>query len=191
MYKGTFPHKMVVVTGPSVVGKDTVADELIKWLPLKKIVTTTTRPMRYDEKRGLDYHFVSRERFEEMIEKDLLVEYTEYGEHYYGRQRKDMRKPSLEGLVPLLIVDPDEALEIQQNNPEALTIFIKPESINVIKKRLIARGSSIDEIDKRLRLTKEAMEKEPIFAYSVVNKDGKLEETVKLIRKTIRNYLGL
>lgn len=191
MRRGTFPHKMVVITGPSAVGKDAVADELIKWLPLKKIVTTTTRSMRPGEKRGLDYHFVSRERFEEMIKKDLLIEHTEYGKHYYGTQRKDMRKPAIEGLVPLLIVDPDEALETQKNHPEALTIFLKPESLNVIKKRLIARGSSIDEIDKRLRLSKEAMEKEPIFAYSVVNKEGKLEETVKLIRKTIRNYLGL
>ena len=191
MRRGTFPHKMVVITGPSAVGKDAVADELIKWLPLKKIVTTTTRSMRPGEKRGIDYHFVSRERFEEMIKKDLLIEHIEYGGHYYGRQRKDMRKPSIEGLVPLLSADPDEALEIQKTHLEALIIFLKPESLNVIKRRLIARGSSIDETDKRLRLSKEAMKKEPIFAYSVVNKDGKLEETVKLVRKTIRNYLGL
>ena len=191
MRKEKFPNKIVVITGPSAVGKDAVADELIKWVPLKKIVTTTTRTMRHGEKRGVDYHFVSRQRFEEMIEKDLLTEFTEFGEHYYGRQRKDMRKPALEGFVPLLLVDPMEALEIQKNSPEALTIFIKPESLNVIKKRLIARGSSLDEIDKRLYSSKKAMEKEPIFAYSVVNKDGKLEETVKLVRKIVRNYLGL
>jgi len=183
-------NKLVVVTGPSAVGKTVLALELIKWLPLKKVVTTTTRPIRPNEKRGVDYNFVSRNRFEEMIDKDLLVEFIEFNGNYYGTQRKDMRRPILDGLVPLLVIDPSEALNIQKNNPDALVIFLKPESLNILKKRLIKRGGSQEVIDNRLMAAKSAMSKESIFAYSIVNKEGCLEETVKLAKKIIKQYLG-
>lgn len=183
-------NKLVVITGPSAVGKTVLALELVKWLPLKKVITTTSRSIRPNEKRGVDYHFVSRNRFEEMIAKDLLVEFTEFQGNYYGRQRKDMRKPFLNGLVPLLSVDPSEALNIQKTNPDALVVFLKPESLNVLKKRLIQRGGSQDVIDGRLMAAKEDMSKESVFAYSLVNKEGHLDESVKLAKKIIKQYLG-
>jgi len=190
MLKNKFQNKLVVITGPSAVGKDAVATELVKWLPLKKVITTTSRPMRPGEKRGINYHFVSRKIFEEMIKKNLLVEFTEFNKNYYGTQRKDIKKPILDGFAPLLLVDPHYALKLQQNNPEALVIFIKPDSINIIKKRLVARGGSLDEINNRLKSTKEAMAKEHIFTYSLINREGKLTETVRLAKQIIRRYLG-
>lgn len=184
-------NKLVVITGPSAVGKTVLAIELIKWLPIKKVITTTTRSIRPGEKRGVDYHFVSRIRFKEMIDKDLLVEFTEFQGNYYGRQRKDMRRPILDGLVPLLVIDPNEALNIQKTNPDALVIFLRPESLNILKKRLIKRGGSQDTINNRLIAAKQAMSKESVFAYSLVNKEGYLDETVKLAKKIIKQYLGL
>jgi len=184
-------NKLVVITGPSAVGKTVLAIELIKWLPIKKVITTTTRSIRPGEKRGVDYHFVSRIRFKEMIDKDLLVEFTEFQGNYYGRQRKDMRRPILDGLVPLLVIDPNEALNIQKTNPDALVIFLRPESLNILKKRLIKRGGSQDTINNRLIAAKQAMSKESVFAYSLVNKEGYLNETVKLAKKIIKQYLGL
>jgi len=189
--KNKLVNKLVVITGPSAAGKDAVANEVLKWLPLKKVVTTTTRSPRPGEKRGVDHHFVSRERFKEMIKQDLLLEYVDFDNNYYGTQRQDLRRPAAAGLVPLLRVDPMEALRIQRHNPDALVIFIRPESIQIIKKRLMDRGASIDDIDKRLRLAKEALAKEHIFAYSIVNKDGYLDETAKTVRRIIKNYLGL
>ena len=184
-------NKLIVITGPSAVGKTVLAVELIKWLPIKKVITTTTRSIRPGEKRGVDYHFVSRIRFRDMIDKDLLVEFTEFQGNYYGRQRKDMRRPILDGLVPLLVVDPNEALNIQKTNPDALVIFLRPESLNILKKRLIKRGGSQDTINNRLTAAKQAMSKESVFAYSLVNKEGYLDETVKLAKKIIKQYLGL
>lgn len=192
MYKPKFKdNKLVVITGPPAVGKTVIALELVKWLPLKKVITTTTRPIRSEEKRGVDYHFVSHNRFEEMIDKDLLVEYTKFQGNYYGRQRKDMRRPILDGFVPLLIVDPNEALNIQKSNLDTLVVFLKPESLNILKKRLIERGGSMEKINNRLIAAKQAMSKESIFAYSLVNKEGRLDETVKLAKKIIKQYLGL
>ncbi|MBN2585333.1 guanylate kinase [Patescibacteria group bacterium] len=189
--KSKLTNKLVVITGPSAAGKDVVANEISKWLPLKKVVTTTTRAPRPGEKRGVAHHFVSRERFKEMIKQDLLLEYVDFDNNYYGTRRQDLRRPTMEGLVPLLRVDPIEALRIQRHNPDALVIFIRPESIQIIKKRLMERGTSVEDIDKRLRLAKEAMTKENIFAYSVVNRDGHLEETVRAVKRIVKNYLGL
>ncbi|MFH0912112.1 MAG: guanylate kinase [Patescibacteria group bacterium] len=189
--KTNFANKIVVFTGPSAVGKDTVEVEVMKVLPLKKVVTTTTRPPRPGEKRGVNRHFVTKARFREMIKQDLLIEHNYFNGHYYGTQWKDMRRPAAEGQVPLLDVDPNEATNIQKRNPDALVVFLKAESLAVLKKRLVARGGTQSEINERLRLAKEAMMKESSFAYSVVNHEGKLAETVRIVKKIIRNYLGL
>jgi len=189
--KYKFANKLVVFTGPSAVGKDTVEAEVMKYLPLKKVITTRTRSPRPGEQRGRERHFVTKQRFREMIKQDLLIEHNYFSGNYYGTQWKDMRKPATEGYVALLDVDPNEADNIQKRNPKALVIFLKPESLGVLKKRLIARGGTVDEIAERLRLAKEAMQKEHAFAYSVVNREGHLDETVRLVKKIIRNYLGV
>ncbi|MFA5967507.1 MAG: hypothetical protein WC805_03315 [Patescibacteria group bacterium] len=189
--KNKLTNKLVVFTGPSAVGKDTVEVEVMKYLPLKKVITTCTRSPRPGEKRGVDRHFVTKTRFREMIKNNLLIEHNYFSGSYYGTQWKDMRKPATEGYVALLDVDPNEANNIQKRNPDALVIFLKAESLNVLKKRLIARGGTVDEIADRLQLAKEAMKKENAFAYSVVNKEGHLDETVRLVKKIIRNYLGI
>jgi len=126
-----------------------------------------------------------------MIKRGLLIEHNYFSGHYYGTQWKDMRKPVAEGCVPLLDVDPNEAANIQRQNPDALIIFLKPESLNVLKKRLVARGGTMDEIAERLRLAREALAEENAFAYSVVNREGHLDETVRMVKKIIRNYLGI
>lgn len=189
--KNNFTNKLIVFTGPSAVGKDTVEVEVMKYLSLKKVVTTTTRPPRPGEKRGIHRHFVTKTRFREMIKNNLLIEHNYFNDHYYGTQWKDMQKPAKEGFVPLMDVDPNEADNIQQRNPDALVIFLRPENIGVLKKRLIARGGTVDEISARLDLAKEAMKKERAFAYSVVNKEGRLDDTVRTIKKIIKNYLGI
>lgn len=189
--KNKFTNKVIVFTGPSAVGKDTVEVEVMKYLPLRKVVTTTTRPPRPGEKRGVHRHFVTKERFRGMIKDNLLIEHNYFSGHYYGTQWKDMKRPTQEGLVPLLDVDPNEADNIQRRNPDALVIFLRPENIGVLKKRLIARGGTVDEISARLTLAKEAMKKERVFAYSVVNREGHLDETVRNVKKIIRNYLGI
>ena len=88
MPKNNFANKLVVFTGPSAVGKDTVEAEVMKYLPLKKVVTTTTRPPRLGEKRGVHRHFVSKTRFREMIKEDLLIEHNYFNGNYYGTQWK-------------------------------------------------------------------------------------------------------
>jgi len=183
--------KLIVLAGPAAVGREALAKELSKWLPMKKVIATTTRPIKSGEKRGIDYHFVDNERFETLIEQDVLVAYAEYSGQYYGWLRSEMKKPVSLGLVPVLVAGPKEAIKIQRRFPTALTIFVKPDSISTIKKRLMAEGSSIDEIEERLRFAKEALAKETVFAYSVVNKESKFDDTVRTVKRIIKSYLGV
>lgn len=183
--------KLVVIAGPDAVGKDVLANELIKRLPLKKVITTTTRLPRPGEKRGVDYHFVSIGRFEEMIKQDLLVEFATYGKDYYGWLRADLRKTALSGLAPLLIAHPKEAIKIQRHFPSALVIFVKPDSLMNMRKRLLNQGGTLDEIEEKLRLIKETMHSNPVFAYNLANPEGKLEDTVRTAKRILRRYLGI
>jgi guanylate kinase len=174
--------KLVVLAGPAAVGRGALANDLSKWLPLKKVISTTTRPIRSGEKRGIDYHFVDNARFETLIEQDSLITYAEYSGQYYGWLRSELKKPVGLGLVPLLV---------QRQFPTALTIFVKPDSISAIKKRLMAQGGTLDEIEERIRFAKEAISKANTFAYSVINSDGKFDDTVRTIKRIIKSYLGL
>jgi guanylate kinase len=183
--------KLVVLAGPAAVGRGALANDLSKWLPLKKVISTTTRPIRSGEKRGIDYHFVDNARFETLIEQDSLITYAEYSGQYYGWLRSELKKPVGLGLVPLLVAGPKEAIKIQRQFPTALTIFVKPDSISAIKKRLMAQGGTLDEIEERIRFAKEAISKANTFAYSVINSDGKFDDTVRTIKRIIKSYLGL
>ncbi|MBU1082906.1 guanylate kinase [Patescibacteria group bacterium] len=189
--KNRLQDKLIVLAGPAAVGRGTLAKELAKWLPVKKIIATTTRPIRIGEKRGVDYHFVDNARFEALIEQDLLITYVEYSKQYYGWLRSEMKKPIALGLVPLLVAGPKEAIKIQRHFPTALTIFLKPDSITTIKKRLMEQGGSTDEMEERVRFAKETLSKATTFGYSVVNTDGKFDDTVRTIKRIIKSYLGL
>ncbi|MEA1909461.1 MAG: guanylate kinase [Patescibacteria group bacterium] len=184
-------NKLIVFTGPSGAGKDTIEAELIKTLPLQKVVTTTTRPMREGEVDGVDRHFVSKKEFKGLIKDDALIEHNYFNDHYYGTQYKDMDVPRRESKIPIIDVDPNEANNIQNRNPDALVIFLKPASLEVLKKRMIIRGQSMEEIALRMELAKKAMEKESVFSYSVTNKEGHLQDAVKNVKKIVLEYLDL
>lgn len=189
--KNRWQDKLIVLAGPTAVGREALAKELSKWLPIKKVIATTTREIKSGEKRGIDYHFVDNTRFETLIEQDSLIAYAEYNRQYYGWLRSELKKPVSLGLVPLLIAGSKEAVKIQRQFPTALTIFIRPDSINTLKKRLMAQGDTLDQIEERIRLAKEALSKANTFAYTIVNSDGKFDDTVRTLKRIIKPYLGL
>ncbi len=171
---------LIVVSGPSGAGKDSIVDALIqRGVPMKKAITATTRSPRPGELDGVDYHFVSRDDFGRMIEGDQLLEWAEVYGNRYGVPRTQVREALAAGESVIVRTDLQGVANIQRIEPTALTIFVAPPSMESLEKRLVARGG-IDEAGVRRRIEEASSEMELAdgFDFTVVNEDGGLEAAV-------------
>jgi len=145
---------LVVVSGPSGAGKDSIINEVMKQ---KKVdawvsISMTSRLPRGTEENGKDYFFVTREEFEENIEKGNFLEYAEYNGNYYGTPKHKIDEYMDKGIDVILIIEIQGALQIKDLIPDALFIFIMPPSMEELKTRLINRGTdSHDKIINRFK----------------------------------------
>lgn len=178
---------MLVISGPSGVGKDTVLRALKKSnFPIYHVVTANTRKPRPDEKEGVDYYFVSRERFEEMIEQDELIEYAKVYEDYKGVPKSEIRKAINSGKDVVLRLDVQGAERIKKLYPDSVLIFLVPGDEKQWYKRLEGRRHAHDrDMDTRIKTVIEELEKAREFDYIVVNAQNKLKETINNIESII------
>lgn len=160
-----------IVSGPSGSGKDTVLAELFRNKPdLLFSISSITRPMRPGEREGDKYNFISREKFEDMIKNDELLEHNIFVENYYGTPRKPVEKAVKEGKDIIIEVDVNGAAQIRQKLPEAVSIFIMPPSFAELKRRLIGRGTESEElIEKRLNSALGEIKRANEYDYIIVN----------------------
>ena len=167
----TVPGQLVVVSGPSGVGKSTIVEGLRTSWPFHFSVSVTTRPAREHERDGVDYRFVTREEFTNLIEAGALLEWAEYAEHLYGTPRAAVVDTLAIGTNVLLDIEVNGAVQVMQAYPEALTIFIKPPSLEVLKARLRGREDTGEyAIEGRLAVAEMQMAVgEDRFDYQVVN----------------------
>ncbi len=164
------PGRLIVVSGPSGVGKSTIVDRVVTALPLEFSVSATTRDPRPGEEPGQDYHFVSREVFEVMIEAGELLEWAEYNSHLYGTPRRPVLESLAAGSDVLLEIEVQGARQVKAAYPAALTIFIAPPSIETLEARLRARGdTSAEAVDRRLAIARAEMAAADEFDHIVVN----------------------
>jgi len=179
--------KLFVISGPSGAGKDSVIEGLVKEnLDFNWVVTTTTRPMKPGESEGHPYHFVSKEKFEEMIKNDELIEWALVYDNYYGPQKKDVQKLLQVDKLIIFKIDCQGAKTIKGKFPETKVIFIIPPSIEILEKRLRTRGTDSEEvIQRRLAEAKKELSTLENWDYVVKNEEGKLEETVKKVKEII------
>ncbi len=163
---------LAVISGPSGVGKGTVIKEMFRQRPsLTESVSCTTRAPRAGERDGVDYFFVSRERFEEMIKNGELLEYSEHFENYYGTPRSFVEKALLSGDV-ILEIDVDGALNVKAAHPSAVLIMIEPPSTAELERRLKNRGTESDEkIALRISRAEYELSKKDKYDHRVVNDD--------------------
>lgn len=163
--------KLVIVSGPSGTGKDTLVGEILKSDSRFSLsVSATSRDVRGNEKDGVDYYFLSREEFLEKAENGEFIEYAKYGENYYGTLKEDVLKRIEDGKTVILVIEVQGAENVKKMYPEALSVFIMPPSMEVLEKRLRARQTDSEEdIQKRLRIAKSEIEKSPNYDYIVVN----------------------
>ncbi|RYL92907.1 guanylate kinase [Sporolactobacillus sp. Y61] len=162
---------LVVLSGPSGVGKGTVCKALRnRGSRLQYSISVTTRAPREGEKDGVQYFFRTREQFKKMIENHQLLEWAEYVGNYYGTPVDYVRKTLAEGQDVILEIEVQGALQVKKRFPDALFIFLAPPNLSELKKRIIGRGTeSSDLIESRMSVARSEMELMENYHYVVEN----------------------
>ena len=172
---------LVVFSGPSGVGKDSLLQRLLEVNPqIRLSVSATTRSPRGEEQHGKDYFFLSKEEFQEMIDQDGMLEYALYCENYYGTPRQPVEEGIKQGQDVIVEIEVQGGAQGRQQNPAAVSIFVLPPSMKVLSQRLHKRGTDSEEvIQKRLQKAREEIRRADQYDYVVMNDD--LEECVQEI----------
>lgn len=163
--------KLFVISGPSGAGKSTVIARLLKRLDNTYFsVSATTREPRRGERDGIDYHFVSHDRFREMIEKDELLEWAEYVGNYYGTPAGPVDEKLDAGFDVILDIETKGAASVMEKRPDAIGIFLFPGSYDILAERLRARSTDSEEVIKnRLTQARRECEKVDMYRYVIIN----------------------
>ncbi|MBU5266052.1 guanylate kinase [Virgibacillus proomii] len=164
---------LFVLSGPSGVGKGTVRKALFSQkTDLKYSISMTTREKRPGEQEGVDYFFKSKEDFETLIEQKQLLEYAKYVNNYYGTPRNYVEKTLAAGHDVFLEIEVQGALQVRENFPEGVFIFLFPPSLEELKNRILHRGTETEELVlNRLKEARKEIEMMDAYDYVVVNDD--------------------
>jgi guanylate kinase len=183
-----FEPLLVVISGPSGVGKDSVIKAMKERdLPFYFVVTATTRPRRDNEVHGKDYFFVSTAEFEAMIENDQLLEYATVYEDYKGVPKDQIRQALASGQDVIMRIDVQGAATIRKKSPQACLIFLAAQNEAELIERLKQRKTETrDGLLKRIETAREELKRIDEFDYVVINRDCHLDEAVDTILSIIR-----
>ncbi len=178
---------LIVISGPSGVGKDTVMQRMQeRGMPFHFVVTATTRPKRENEVHGVDYFFVSKEEFARMIEQNELIEYAIVYSDYKGIPKQQVREALASGKDVVMRLDVQGAETVRKLAPEALLIFITTGGEEELVRRLQARKTETsDELALRIATARKELKRVEAFDYVIINHDYKLDETVDTVRAII------
>jgi len=178
---------LIVLSGPSGVGKDAILNGIKRRrYPLYYAVTTTTRLRRERERDGVDYYFVSRADFEKMIEKNELLEWANVYGNLYGVPKRQIQEALSRGQDALVKVDVQGAATIKKIVPQAVFIFLAPPSMNDLENRLRQRKTESGlDLELRMRAAQEEMKQLPMFDYIVINHKDGMEVAISQIEAII------
>lgn len=181
----TNPGLLIVISGPSGTGKGTICRSLFQRRPdIFFSVSATTRPPRDGEIDGKNYHFLNKEKFEEMLAQDEFLEWASVYDNYYGTPKKPVINALANGKDVLLEIDIQGALKIKEKAPQGVYIFIAPPSLDVLRTRIINRGTdSLEVINKRMGQAQSELERFQEYNYVVIN--DKLEDAVDKVESII------
>ncbi len=178
---------LIVISGPSGVGKDSVVQGLKeRGLPVHFVVTATTRPRRDGEVEGKDYFFVSKEEFAHMIETQELIEFAFVYNDYKGIPKAQVRQALISGQDVLMRLDVQGAATVRRLAPEAILIFLttrnEEELVNRLKNR---KSENPEELSLRIATARQELKRVDEFDYVIVNSDGCLDATVETVMAII------
>jgi len=178
---------LIVISGPSGAGKDAVLTRMKELgCPLEYIVTVATRPQRAEERNNVNYHFISRERFQEMIERKEFLEWANVYGNWYGVPKKPVKQALDKGQDIIVKVDVQGAATIKKLLPQAVFIFLIPPSMEELISRLKQRQTeSAFDLALRTKTAEEETKQLSLFDYIVVNKRDKIDLAVSEIKAII------
>lgn len=174
---------LIIISGPSGVGKDSVVQALKeRGLPFHFVVTATTRPRRAEEVHRRDYFFVSKEEFARMIEHDELIEYAIVYGDYKGIPKQQVREALASGKDVVMRLDVQGAATVRKLAPEAVLIFLTTQTEEELVERLKARRTdTAEDLSLRIATARQELKRAAEFDYVVVNADSHLAETVNTV----------
>ena len=177
--------RLIVFSAPSGCGKGTMLEEILKDERFAVSVSATTRSPREGEKDGVNYHFLSREDFEQRIADGKFIEHAEYCQNLYGTLVSEVDGRLEQGLNVILEIEPQGAMKIREKRPDAMFIFIVPPSVNELRRRLKKRGTESDEVIEE-RVSKAAWEISQAEKYDYVIVNDALEDAISDFFAVIR-----
>lgn len=184
--------KIILISGPSGVGKKTILDEILnnKNLNIVYSISATTRPKRHNEIHGKDYYFLSRNEFENGINQGDFLEYAEFCGNYYGTPKQKILEQLNQGKNVLLEIETLGAKNVMQqfDKDKIISVFLIPPSLDILRQRLINRGTeTLETIDKRVQKASDELKYQDMYQNIVVNDN--VNQTIKEITKIIeQNY---
>ena len=182
--------KLIVVSGPSGVGKDTIVNKYLEKHPEDQLsISMTSRAIRDGEVDGVNYYYKTKEEFEKAIIDGDLLEYTLYNGNYYGTPKTEIEKRIKNGINVILVIEVVGAKNVKEMMDDKCTlIFILPPSMKELKERLINRGTdSLESIEGRMTIAKEEIKTSKIYDYKIVNDD--LDKAVNELENIIKNNI--
>jgi guanylate kinase len=178
---------LIVISGPSGVGKDSVVQGMKdRGMPVHFVVTATTRPRRDNEIHGKDYYFVSKEEFAHMIEAQELIEFAFVYNDYKGIPKKEVRDALTSGQDVVMRLDVQGAATVRRLAPEAVLIFLTTRNEEELVNRLKGRKTeNPEELSLRIATARQELKRVAEFDYVIVNSDGCLDNTIETVRAII------
>ena len=181
--------RVFVITGPSGVGKGTLIRGLMEHLPnLELSVSATTRAPRPGEQDGVDYHFLTREQFDQRVAEEDFVEHADYAGRSYGTLRSELENRVHSGVPVVLEIEVQGARQVRAAMPEAVQVFIAPPSLSALRTRLVGRGTDDQqEVERRLQVAEQELTAQPEFAHVVIN--DRLDEALERLTTIVSQQL--
>jgi guanylate kinase len=178
---------LIIISGPSGSGEDSIIEGLAKRMPIERVITTTTRDKRHGERDGHPYYFISKDAFERGISEGAFFEYAQhYNDQYYGVTFEEIKRVEHSGKVGIWKIDYKGVQKAKELMPDVLAIFIYA-PLDVLEARLRKRDTVTDAyIEERMAYTKEWFMHTDIYDITVENVEGKLIETIDQVEEIIR-----